>query len=137
MFDDVPVCEAEIATLHEPPKETLLDSERNRDKEVAMQGSTLYVGNLGLSVTAEQVRELFAGHGEVKEVRLISGRDFGFVEMASNSDAENAQQALNGSEFEGRSLKVDEARPRRSEPSMGGYGGGPRSRGMGGGRRRY
>jgi len=97
-----------------------------------MQGSTLHVGNLGLSVTQEQVSELFSSYGEVKEVRLIAGRDFGFVEMANQSEAESAQQALNGSEFDGRTLRVDEARPRRTDQQMGGYGRGPRGRGGGG-----
>ena len=88
-----------------------------------MESSTLYVGNLGLSVTQEQVSELFSSYGEVKEVRLLAGKDFGFVEMPSQSEAESAQQALNGSEFEGRTLKVDKARPRRTGPPMGGgYG---------------
>jgi len=85
-----------------------------------MQGSKLYVGNHAYSVTEEQLRELFSSHGEVKEVRVIPGRDFGFVEMSSSSEAETAKEALNGSDFEGRPLKVDEARPRRSEP-RGGY----------------
>jgi len=85
-----------------------------------MQGSKLYVGNLAYSVTEEQLRELFSSHGEVKEVRVIPGRDFGFIEMSSSSEAETAKEALNGSDFEGRPLKVDEARPRRSEP-RGGY----------------
>ena len=98
-----------------------------------MQGSTLYVGNLGLSVTQEQVSELFSSYGEVKEVRLIAGRDFGFVEMSSQSEAESAQQALNGSEFDGRTLRVDEARARRTDQPRGRGGGGY---GMGG-RGRY
>ena len=80
-----------------------------------MPGNSLYVGNLSYSVTEEQLRELFSNHGEVKEVRMIPGRDFGFVEMSSSSEAEAARTALNGSDFEGRTLKVDEARPRRSE----------------------
>ena len=85
-----------------------------------MQGSKLYVGNLTYSVTEEQLRELFSSHGEVKEVKIILGRDFGFVEMSSSSEAEAARTALNGSDFEGRTLKVDEARPPRSQ-QRGGY----------------
>jgi len=79
-----------------------------------MQGSKLYVGNLSYSVTSEELEELFSGHGEVKQVNIIQGRGFGFVEMSSPSEAEKAKEALNGSDFKGRSLKVDEARPPRS-----------------------
>ncbi len=79
-----------------------------------MQGSKLYVGNLSYSVTSEELEELFSGHGEVKQVNIIQGRGFGFVEMSSPSEAEKAREALNGSDFKGRSLKVDEARPPRS-----------------------
>ena len=91
-----------------------------KKKEVRMQGNSLYVGNLGYSVTEEQLRELFSDYGEVRQVRMIPGRDFGFVEMSSSSEAEAAKTALNGSDFEGRTLKVDEARPPRSGGS-GGY----------------
>jgi len=79
-----------------------------------MQGSKLYVGNLSYSVTNERLKELFSTYGEVKEVNIIEGRGFGFVEMSSPSEAEKAKEALNGSDLEGRNLKVDEARPPRS-----------------------
>jgi RNA recognition motif-containing protein len=79
-----------------------------------MQGSNLYVGNLNYAVTTEQLEELFANHGEVKSVKLIEGKGFGFVEMADASQAENAKEALNGTEFEGRTLRIDEARPPRN-----------------------
>lgn len=85
-----------------------------------MQGSSLYVGNLGYSVTEEQLRELFSSYGEVKGIRIIPNRDFGFVDMSSPSEAEAAKTALNGSDFQGRTLKVDEARPPRGE-RRGGY----------------
>jgi len=85
-----------------------------------MQGSKLYAGNLGYSVTEEQLRELFSNYGEVREVRIILGKGFGFVELSSPSEAKKAKEALDGSEFEGRALKVDEARPPRSERG-GGY----------------
>ena len=78
-----------------------------------MQGSKLYVGNLTYSVTNEQLKELFSNYGEVKEANVIIGRGFGFVEMSSPSEAEKAKEALNGSDLEGRTLKVDEARPPR------------------------
>jgi len=83
-------------------------------KEVRMQGSKLYVGNLSYSVTNEKLKELFSQYGEVKEVNVIVGRGFGFVEMSSPSEAEKAKEALNGSDLEERTLKVDEARPPRS-----------------------
>jgi RNA recognition motif-containing protein len=90
----------------------------------------LYVGNLPFSATEESVRALFAPHGTVEKVSLITDRDtgrargFGFVEM-SNADASRAMQALNGADFEGRALKVNEAQDR---PRSGGGGGnrGPR-----------
>jgi len=80
-----------------------------------MQGSKLYVGNLSFSVTKEQLEELFSSHGEVKQVNIIEGRGFGFVEMSSSSEAEKAKEALDGSDFKGRNLKVDEARPPRDK----------------------
>ena len=78
-----------------------------------MQGSKLYVGNLSYTVTNEQLGELFADYGEVKQVNIIEGRGFGFVEMSSPSEAEKAKEALDGSDFKGRNLKIDEARPPR------------------------
>jgi len=78
-----------------------------------MQGSKLYVGNLNYSVTNQQLEELFANHGTVKSVNIIEGKGFGFVEMSSSEEAENAKQALNDTEFSDRPLKIDEARPPR------------------------
>jgi len=74
-----------------------------------MQGSKLFVGNLNYSVTSEELTELFSNHGEVKDAKVIEGKGFGFVEMGSQSEAETAKEALNGTEFAGRSLNVDEA----------------------------
>lgn len=77
----------------------------------------LYVGNLPFTATEESVRNLFAPHGTVEKISLISDRDtgrprgFAFVEM-SNSDASRAMQALNGKELEGRALKINEAQDR-------------------------
>lgn len=85
----------------------------------------LYVGNLPFSATEEGVRSLFSAHGSVEKVSLITDREtgrprgFGFVEM-SNADASRAIQALNGKEFDGRALKVNEAQERDR-----GGGGGP------------
>ncbi len=81
-----------------------------------MQGSKLYVGNLSYATTNEQLQQLFSGYGEVKNVNIIEGKGFGFVEMSSNEEAEKAKKELNGTEFEGRTLKVDEARPPRERP---------------------
>jgi RNA recognition motif-containing protein len=95
----------------------------------------LYVGNLPFTATEEAVRALFAPHGTVEKVSLITDREtgrprgFGFVEM-SNADASRAMQALNGTDFDGRSLKVNEAQDRERS---GGGGGGNRH----GGSRRY
>ena len=84
-----------------------------------MQGSRLYVGNLGYSVVNSELETLFSGHGEVTEVKVIEGKGFGFVEMANSSDAQKAKDALDGQEFQGRALKVDEARPRTSREGSG------------------
>ena len=81
-----------------------------------MQGSKLYVGNLSYSVTDSQLKDLFSNHGEVKEVTIIGSKGFGFVEMEDSAGAEKAKEALNDSEFEGRTLKIDEARPRENRP---------------------
>ena len=89
-----------------------------------MQGSKLYVGNLKYSVTSEELRELFSNHGEVKEINIIEGRGFGFVEMSDTAEAEKAREALNGTDFQGRTLRIDEARPPRDKENRGGYGGG-------------
>lgn len=93
----------------------------------------LYVGNLPFTATEDGVRTLFAAHGTVEKVSLISDRDtgrprgFGFVEM-SNADASRAMQALNGKDFDGRSLKINEAQDKAGGGggSRGGGGGGPR-----------
>jgi len=76
-----------------------------------MAGNRLYVGNLSYSVTNEQLREQFAAYGTVKEVTVIEGKGFAFVEMASTEDAGKAREGLNGADFMGRALRVDEARP--------------------------
>ncbi len=78
-----------------------------------MQGSKLYVGNLSYSVTNEQLEELFAAYGAVQSANVIGDKGFGFVELSSSDEAEKAKEALDGSDFEGRTLKVDEARPQK------------------------
>jgi RNA recognition motif-containing protein len=88
-----------------------------------MQGSKLYVGNLSYNTTREGLTELFSEHGSVKEVNIIDGKGFGFVEMSSPEEAESVKEAFNGTEFDGRTIKVDEAKPRNDRP-RGSYGGG-------------
>lgn len=93
----------------------------------------LYVGNLSFSTTEGSLEALFSNYGNVEEVAVITDRDtgrsrgFGFVTMDDNG-AREAMEALNGNDFEGRSLTVNEAKPRSDR-------GGPRGGGGGGGRR--
>jgi len=84
-----------------------------------MQGSKLYVGNLGYAVTNSEVEQLFSSYGSVKQVNVIEGKGFGFVEMSSVSEAEKAKEALDSTDFKGRNLKVDEANPPRARESRG------------------
>src|SRR5688572_28355573 len=101
----------------------------------------IYVGNLPFSADENQVRELFAQHGTVESVSIITDREtgrprgFGFVEM-SRADASRAIQNLNGKELGGRPLRVNEAQE-RTGGGGGGGGGGNRDRGGGGGQRRW
>jgi RNA recognition motif-containing protein len=97
-------------------------------------GSKLYVGGLPFSATESQLTTLFAEHGTVESARVIAdkftgqSRGFGFVEMSTAQEAKAAITALNGSQMDGRSLTVNEAKP--MEPRFGGGGG----RSSGGGR---
>ncbi len=100
----------------------------------------IYVGNLPFSANEDDVRSLFTEYGTVEDVSLVSDREtgrprgFGFVEM-DNQGANAAIQALDGLEYGGRNLRVNEARPREERPPRrdgGGYGGGGRSGGGGG-----
>ncbi|KPK72278.1 RNA-binding protein [candidate division WOR_3 bacterium SM23_60] len=84
-----------------------------------MQGSKLYVGNIIYSATSDDLKELFAQYGEVKQVNLMEGRGYGFVEMSSPEEAMKARDALNGSDFKGRKLKVDEARQPKDREKKG------------------
>jgi cold-inducible RNA-binding protein len=93
----------------------------------------LFVGNLPFSATEQSVRALFEPHGTIESLALINDRDtgrprgFGFIEMPS-ADAAKAMQALNGKDFEGRALKVNEAQSKERNGGGGGYrsGGGNR-----------
>lgn len=76
-----------------------------------METSRLYVGNLTYSVTEKQLEELFSQYGDVKSVKIIGDKGFGFVEMSSPEEAEKAKEALNETEFVGRTMRVDEAQP--------------------------
>ena len=94
-------------------------------------GTRLYVGNLPFDADQEQIRELFSRDGRsVTEVKLVTDRDtgrprgFGFVEMGSAQDADGAIRELNGRDFGGRPLTVNEAKERSSGGGGGGFGGG-------------
>ncbi len=98
-------------------------------------GRKLYVGNLPYSVRDSDLQDLFSAHGTVESAQVIMDRDtgrskgFGFVEMSTDQEAQEAISALNGREVDGRNLTVNEARPREE----GGGGGGGRGRGGYGG----
>lgn len=100
----------------------------------------LYVGNLAFSVTSDSLRTAFERFGDVRSASVVQDREtgrsrgFGFVEMESGGEA--AIEGMNGREFEGRTLTVNEAQP-RGERRPGGGGGGGGNAGGGGGRRRY
>lgn len=104
-------------------------------------GKKLYVGNLSYDVSSSDLEALLAAHGTVVSAEVISDRatgrskGFGFVEMESDAEAESAIEALNGQQNGGRTLTVNEAKPR--QPRSGGYGGGGGRGGYGGGRDRY
>jgi cold-inducible RNA-binding protein len=98
----------------------------------------IFVGNLSFSTTEDELRQMFEAYGQVDRVSIMTDRDtgrsrgFGFVEMTSNEDGEKAITALNGSQTGGRTLNVNEARPKTER--AGGGGGGGRDRGDRGGR---
>jgi len=77
-----------------------------------MSVSKLYVGNLNYRTTEEKLKDLFSQYGEVSSVNILQGRGFGFVEMANAESAEDAKTKLNGTEFDGRRIIVNDARPR-------------------------
>lgn len=103
-------------------------------------GSKLYVGGLPYAATESQLTSLFAAHGTVESARVITdkftgqSRGFGFVEMGTQAEGQAAISALNGTEMDGRSLTVNEAKPQ--EPRTGGGGGG-RGGNDSGGRSRF
>jgi len=101
----------------------------------------IYVGNLSYDTDDASLRAAFEAHGEVTSAQVISDRDtgrsrgFGFVEMPSDEEARAAIAALDGTDLQGRSLKVNEARPRGERRGGGGGGGGRGGYGGGGGHR--
>jgi cold-inducible RNA-binding protein len=89
-----------------------------------MSFSKLYVGNLNYRTTEDALKQLFAQHGEVASVNILQGRGFGFVEMATPEAAQDAKGRLNGTEFDGRKIIVNDARPRAERPGADGRPGG-------------
>ncbi len=109
-------------------------------------GRKLYVGNLSYDVDSSSLQDMFSPHGTVESAEIISDREtgrskgFGFVQMGSDAEAATAISAMNGQEYGGRALTVNEAKPREDRPrggggggGYGGGGGGGRSSGGGGG----
>jgi RNA recognition motif-containing protein len=102
--------------------------------EAVVNSAKLYVGNFTYETSEASIRTLFEQHGEVASVNLITDRDsgrskgFGFVEMGSADEAQKAKGALDGTDLDGRPLKVDVAKEQapRAPRSDGGFGGGNR-----------
>jgi len=105
----------------------------------------IYVGNMAYDVTEEDLKKTFEAFGQVASTNVIKdqysdrSKGFGFVEMPETSEAKAAIAALNGKELKGRTLNVNEARPKADRNRGGGFGGGGgrRGGGYGGGRGRY
>ena len=102
----------------------------------------IYVGNLSYEVTEDELQKAFEDFGQVESVKIIKdnytgkSKGFGFVEMSNNADAQSAINGLDDKELKGRTLKVNEARPRtQSRGGRGGFGGGRGGGRQGGGRR--
>lgn len=93
-------------------------------------GTKLYVGGLPYSTTEQQLSELFAPQGSVTSAKVITdkftgqSRGFGFVEMSTEDEAQKAIAALNGTQLDGRTMTVNEAKPQEKRTGGGGYGGG-------------
>lgn len=127
---------------------------RNARRKLRRMGTKLYVGNLSFNTTEESLREMFGQAGAIRSVSIIKDREtnqsrgFGFVEMETDEDARKAIQMCDGSELDGRNLRVNEAKPMEARPAggrsggggfgggdRGGFGGGGRGGGFGGGDR--
>jgi len=89
----------------------------------------IYVGNLALNVTEEDLKKVFEAFGDIESVKIIKdrysgeSRGFGFVEMPAGAEGQSAIQGMNGKELKGLMLKVNEARPQKSRDKRGGGGG--------------
>jgi cold-inducible RNA-binding protein len=100
----------------------------------AVMGRKLYVGNLPYEVGENELQELFGQAGSVDSVNVMRdqatgrARGFAFVEMGTDEEAQHAITSLNGTQVGGRSLTVNEARPKPARTGGGGFGGGPRRR---------
>lgn len=96
-------------------------------------GKKIYVGNLSFNTNEDELISLFANHGTVETAKIITDRDsgrskgFAFVEMGSDDEAKNAIESLNGTEHNGRSLNISEAKPMAPREKRGGGGGGFRN----------
>lgn len=99
----------------------------------------IYVGNLSFRTTQQELEDLFTNYGSVQEAAVVTDREtgrsrgFGFITMPDDGEASAAIEALNGTEIEGRTLTVNEARPKTDRPRTGGGGGGGYGGGRGGG----
>ncbi|HEY8899601.1 MAG TPA: RNA-binding protein [Chthoniobacterales bacterium] len=112
-------------------------------KNTTTMGSKLYVGNLSFNTTESDLKSLFASAGSVSEAALVSDREtgnsrgFAFVTMSSDAEAQAAISQFSGKEVDGRSLTVNEARPREEGGPRKSFGGGGNRGGRDGGNRRY
>jgi len=90
----------------------------------------LYVGNLSFNTTTQDLEEMFGAHGTVESTNIIEDREtgrsrgFGFIEMSTKEEGQNAISTLNGKEIDGRALTVNEAKPRENRAGAGGSRGG-------------
>jgi RNA recognition motif-containing protein len=100
----------------------------------------IFVGNLSFDATESTIRSMFEQYGTVDRVNIVTDRDtgrargFGFVEMTNDAEGQNAIAGINGRDMDGRTLNVNEARPKENRGGGGGGGGGYRGAGGGGGR---
>lgn len=96
--------------------------------------TNLFVGNLSFRTTEGDLLTAFAAYGAVEKASVVRDRDsgqsrgFGFVEMTDNGEAQRAMSGLNGADLDGRSINVNEARPRESRPATGGFNSDSRGR---------
>jgi len=103
----------------------------------------IFVGNLNFNTSEEELRQMFEVHGQVERVSILTDRDtgrsrgFGFVEMVNAEEGDKAIAALNGAQIGGRTLNVNEARPKPERSGSGGGGGGRGRERSGGGRNRW